>query len=281
MNRLLGAALLGVAFTPFEPGPVAAQAPSYAQHSNIDYAYVPPDKIVYVPLMRRLKARRVLEQLSEFLAPLRLPHAFFLETKQCDTVNAFYSSSTWSLNICYELVEFLEGVAPEADTPVEGISRDEVLAGALVGVVLHELGHAVFDMLQVPVFGREEDAADQMASFIALQFSKDVARTVVRSYAYLYLAFGGAPTDWGDYSDEHGTNPQRFYNTLCLGYGSDPEFFKDFVDRGWLPKERADNCAAEYQQLKHAFVTTVLPFIDPEQMKAVQARQWLAPQAPR
>ena len=29
----------------------------------------------------------------------------------------------------------------------------------------------LFDMLDVPVFGREEDAADETASFIALQFN--------------------------------------------------------------------------------------------------------------
>jgi len=277
MNRVIGAALLGFALIlpTFGARQALAQAPAYPQHGNIDYAYVPPDNIRFVPLMRRLKARRLLEQLSEFLAPLRLPHAFFLETKQCNTVNAFYNPDTWSLNICYELVEFIEGVAPKADSPVEGLTRDDVVTGALVGVVLHELGHGVFDMLQVPVFGREEDAADQMASFIALQFNKDVAQALVRGYAYLYLAFGGAPTDWGAYSDEHGTNPQRFYNTLCLGYGGDPAAFKDFVDRGWLPPGRAENCAAEYQQLKHAFATTILPFIDQEQTKAVQGRQWL------
>ena len=147
------------------------------------------------------------------------------------------------------------------------------MVGALVGVMLHELGHAVFDMIEVPVLGREEDAADEISTFIALQFNKDIARTVVRGNAYLYkvwYAFG-APL----YSDEHGTGLQRYFNSLCLAYGGDPNAFKDMVDKGELPKSRAENCAREYQQVKSAFEKTVLPYIDQEQMKKVQSRPWL------
>jgi hypothetical protein len=113
-----------------------------------------------------------------------------------------------------------------------------------------------------------------MASFIALQFSKDVARTITRGYAYFWSVLGN-PKEWAQYSDEHGTSAQRFYNTLCLGYGGDPQTFKEFVDKGWLPKERAANCAAEYEQIKLAFEKTILPFVDLELMKRVQARDWL------
>ena len=153
------------------------------------------------------------------------------------------------------------------------------MVGAFVGVMLHEVGHAVFYMLDVPVFGREEDAADQIASFIVLQFNRDVARTVTRGLAYVWSVLGN-PKEWAQYADEHGTAAQRFYNTLCLAYGGEREWFKDFVDKGWLPKERADNCASEYQQVKYAFVKTILPFIDQDLMKKVQARDWLKAAAP-
>ena len=33
----------------------------------------------------------------------------------------------------------------------------------------------------IPVFGREEDAADQLSAFLMLQFGKDVARTTIRA----------------------------------------------------------------------------------------------------
>jgi hypothetical protein len=37
------------------------------------------------------------------------------------------------------------------------------------------------------------------------------------------------------------------------------------------------NCASEYQQVRSAFTKTVLPFIDPDMMKAVQAKDWSQP----
>jgi hypothetical protein len=167
-----------------------------------------------------------------------------------------------------------------------------------VAVLMHETGHAIFDILDVPVFGREEDAADQMAAFIAVQFGKDVARSVIKGFAYFWLAVGNPPTKqpdpnapnypkdkqaqcWQDpfcaFSDEHGTGWQRMYNALCVAYGADPVTFKDLADAGWLPAGRAKDCSAEYQQLRFAFGTTVLPFIDQPLMKKVQSMKWLTP----
>jgi hypothetical protein len=147
------------------------------------------------------------------------------------------------------------------------------VVGALVGVLLHENGHATFNFYDVPVFGREEDAADEMSTFLALQFNSDVAQTIVKGYAYMakvWFAFG-APL----YSDEHGTGLQRYYNTLCLAYGAQPAQYKALIDKTDMPKDRIANCANEYQHVYAAFAKTVYPFIDQELMKKVQATPWL------
>ena len=57
--------------------------------------------------------------------------------------------------------------------------------------------------------------------------------------------------------------------------GADPQHFKDFIDKGWLPKERAAGCAAEFQQVREAFSKTVLPFINQGLIKKVQETDWL------
>jgi len=257
-------------------GPALAQAPADLSNSKIEFAYFPPKSEKFLPVLDRLKQHKVLEQLSQFLSPLKLPHKFYLVTNECGKINAFYSSDVRAIILCYEFIDFIERIAPKPNDPPGEFNRDEVLIGATAGVMLHEGGHAVFDMLEVPLFGREEDAADAMASFIALQFNKDVARTVVRGFAYVWKTFGN-PKEWGDYSDEHGTSGQRFYNVLCLAYGGDPATFKEFVDKGWLPKERAEGCASEYQQTRFAFTKTILPFVDLDLLKKVQAKDWLKP----
>jgi putative metallopeptidase DUF4344 len=271
------AGIAGIALGMVLSAPVLAQAPADLSNSKIEFAYFPPKTVKYQATMDRLKSRQVLEQLSQFLSPLRLPHKLYLVTQECgENPSPHYDPGSWAIFLCYEFSEILDRVAPKQGQPVQGFTHDEVVVGSYAGVVLHEAGHAVFDMLDVPVFGREEDAADEIATFIALQFNKDVARTVTRGYAYFWSVLGN-PKEWKEYSDEHGTSAQRFYNTLCLGYGGDPQTFKEFVDKGWLPKERAANCVAEYQQVKLAFEKTILPFVDLNLMKQVQSKDWLKP----
>ncbi len=273
VRRLLafGLTWLGLSWLGLSCAPAHAQAPSPI-NSKIEYSYIAPKSLKYVATADRLRQFQFLEQLSQFLSPLRLPHNFSMVALECGFVNAQYVPSRRRIELCYEFVEAIERVGPKQGEPTD-FSYEEVVVGSLVGVILHELGHAVFDMNEVPVLGREEDAADAISTFIALQFNKDVARTIVRGNAYLYkvwFAFG-APL----YSDEHGTGLQRYYNSLCLAYGADPELFKDLLDKGDLPKTRAANCSREYQQIKSAFEKTVLPYVDQEQMKKVQGRPWL------
>jgi hypothetical protein len=327
MNRMVSRFLLAVstAVPLLFSSPTMAQSPAAAvQNSKIvvyerekgDRGYwttgvgqgakqISPERMA---LRERMMKRRVLEEYAEFLSPLRLPYTLFLIASDCDGKawdSPYYDPYNHLINMCYSFIAAAEKSAQELAamqssrqlwTPV---SKEQLTAGLFASVLLHETGHAMFDLLSVPIFGREEDAADFMAAFIALQFGRETARTVIKGFAY-YWAYDAAqgadpnvekpntrdpnyPKDPGArcqldpfcaYSDEHGTASQRMYNTVCMAYGGDPDAFKDFVDVGWLPKERAEGCAGEYQRLKFAFEKTILPFIDQEQMSKVRAKVW-------
>ncbi len=276
MKSILSIAAFALAFT----SPSAAQQPQTAAQvtsdflaNRITYDYIEPRTQKSVETYGRMKQRQVLEELKEFLSPLKLSRTLRLRTKQCFEINAYYVPTEWGLNICYEYFEWLDRIAPKQPTK-EGFTREDVIVGGLVDAILHELGHAMFDFLNVPVFGREEDAADQMSGFLMLQFGKDVARTTIKGAAYTY-AVSNNPQSRTEFSDEHGASGQRFYNYLCIAYGGDPDVFQDFVDKGLLPKERAQNCGREYKQVERAFVKTILPYIDQNLMKQVRAKQWL------
>ena len=134
----------------------------------------------------------------------------------------------------------------------------------------------MFDYHAVPVLGREEDAADQFSAYLLLQFSKNDARRLIGGTAYAYNVEASAPsTKKNPFADEHGLPAQRFYNLLCMAYGADSEFFADLVDKGYLPKERAEGCADEYKQVTLAMNKLIRPFIDQTRAKRVRARQWL------
>jgi Putative metallopeptidase len=182
------------------------------------------------------------------------------------------------VTICYE---FLDDIWKNASngTPPAGLAPVDTVVGPFADVVLHEVGHAVFDMLSIPVLGREEDAADQFSAYIMLQLRKEEARRLVLGNAYQYksdLASAGPPPALKTFADAHGTPAQRFFNVLCIAYGADPELFRDVVDKGYLPKERAEGCEDEYRQVAYAFRKLIWPHID-RKLAARVHHHWLPP----
>ena len=88
--------------------------------------------------------------------------------------------------------------------------------------------------LKIPLFGREEDAADQFSTYIMLRFDKEEARRLILGSAYQYKGDLSSPTvtmAQQKFADEHGTPAQRFFNLLCMAYGADPKLFADVVDK--------------------------------------------------
>ena len=217
----------------------------------------------------------MLEEFGAFLAPLRLSGSLRLTAKECGSKNAYYSHLDRAIYLCYEIVREIVRGAPKATT-LQGISRGDAIVGGVLTALLHETGHALYNLLQIPVLGREEDAADQIAAYVMLQFGRDVARTTIKGDAWLWRS-----QDWSKQnqllSGEHSPPQQRFLAFLCMAYGADPDGFKDFLGFGWLPAQRSAGCAREYAQADLAFRKTVLPHVDRDLMKQVLARPWIRP----
>jgi hypothetical protein len=274
----------------------AAQTPALAEswetvapNPQISIEYRAPATADLTHVYETVKDRKVLEEMQRFLAPLHLPHHLSLVFAQCDPnhdrpdggVNAWYSPDERELRLCYEYVVDVIKLAPETVSPDGFITREASIVGAIIGTALHESGHMMFNMFDVPVFGREEDAADEMASYMALKFNKDVERTIVKGAVYYWSRNEDPPSEVQGkriFSDVHGTASQRMYNWLCLAYGADPQTFQEFVDKGWLPKARADHCPKEFAQLKRAFEATIDPFIDEDLMARAAKIDWLTPE---
>jgi len=70
-------------------------------------------------------------------------------------------------------------------------------SGNFSAFTLHEVGHATFDIFDVPLFGHPEDAADDFATYIMLQFGKGQARHFS----------GGAAWAWRAYLGDYKRNP--------------------------------------------------------------------------
>jgi hypothetical protein len=204
-------------------------------------------------IYREMRARRLLEGLRETLSIVRLPRPLTLRLAECDgDVDAWYAPETQSVTVCYEFIQEVQDRAPK-DTSPAGVTRHEAVVGPVAQVFLHETGYALFHLLDVPVLGREEDAADQLAALILLRLEPAQARQIIDGSAYLFASYAAEEKPGQDeLADDHSLFRQRLYSLLCLAYGSDRRAFRYLVDRGDLPEERARNCAAEYDQAAFA-----------------------------
>src|SRR5262245_6783304 len=253
---------LALAVTDASAATRKATAPR-AKPDSIDIAYVEPKSPNNQPVYRLLKERQALEKLRDLLKPLRLPHRLLLQTRDCDGIANAWSDEE-SVTVCYEYLDEVWKNAPETTTPA-GVAPIDALIGPFMDVFLHELGHAVFGIFKIPLFGREEDAADQFSTYILLRFDKEEARRLILGSAYQYKGDLLSPTvtmTQQKFADEHGTPAQRFYNLLCMAYGADPKLFADVVQKGFLPEDRAIGCEREYAQVAHAFDTLIGPHSD-------------------
>jgi hypothetical protein len=244
---------------------------------QVRYEYDDPSNAMQQGLHDRLRAMRVLERLSEFLSPLRLPRTLTLRIKGCDgRINAFYWD--YEVMVCYEYFDFLLKVAPDMPTP-EGLTREDALAGMTADVFLHETGHAVFDMLEIPFLGREEDAADEFSAYIILQMAKEFSRRLILGVAYLGSAQAqqamAHPVMLSQFADVHELPAQRYFNDLCMAYGQDPDLFADAIDYWHLPPTRAKNCSYEYRRFQFAFHELISPYVDAAMVQTVRAKQLL------
>ena len=255
-----------------------------AQPNRIRIEYVSPKNPAHQMLYDMIKEYRVLETLQQIFSPVRLPRDLTIKTLGCDGLSdSWYETddSVPTVHICYELLQDLLQTAPTETTPA-GITRHDAVVGQLLFWASHEVGHAVFDIFQVPIFGREEDAADQFAGYILLQFGKGQAREFVGGAVY---GFSELVNEYKKnpelkkrlekYSGVHGLPEQRFYNLLCLAYGANSTEFADVVDKGYLPKSRADNCEYEFQTFQSAWRREIKPHIDLNMAKAVLDTTWL------
>ena len=245
----------------------AATAAPY-KSKQIRVEYVLPKNPAHQFIYDRLKQARALERIQTLLSPLRLPRALLLKVSGCDgESNAWYDGD--SVTVCYEFLADLLKNAPEGTLP-SGITQQDAILGPLIDVFLHESGHAVFDQLKVPVLGREEDAADLFSAYIMLQLGKEDARRLILGNVYQYKADVVSPqVPLTKYADEHGIPAQRFFNVLCIAYGADQKLFADVVEKGYLPKKRAEGCDLEYEQTAFAFKKLIGPYIDQNLAKKV------------
>lgn len=200
-----------------------------------------------------------------------LPRSLNYVTMECGAVNAFYSRKLGAVIFCYEMIDDLlkmgsalsKGASDPKALMVEFV-RDNVRF-----IALHESGHALIDLLDLPAVGREEDSVDQLASVMLLTHAEnnetksDIARIFQLASVWFRVNSANVSPDARAFADEHSLDAQRYYNLLCMVYGVEPETNAGIVKRGMLPPERAERCKEESPKIYRSWARLLLPHFSP------------------
>ena len=247
----------------------AGQAPAGKTHS-FRVVYEDTTKPDLAPIAAKMKERKVLEGAAEMLSALKLPKTLTLKGANCGEANAWYDSETGAITFCYELVR--DFIKSAGNSGKFNLTPEQAVIGPFMFIVLHETAHAVFSVLAVPVLGREEDAADQVATYAATQLGGDFAERMLRAAAFMYDTDSARKPGEDDFADVHGLDRQRFYNVLCIAWGSDPKRYAFAKDLGKLPDERAEGCADEYHQVRYAVQTLIRKNVDQKEVDRIRQK---------
>lgn len=281
--------LLGLAYVA-----LASAAPAVAQKSTATPAQTVRITLAEPNNPEDAKVRQVLEErgwlspIRTYLDSFRLKRPVTLALRSCPGYGgAWYEDDT--VTVCYRYLGNIVRHASRAERPA-WVSEPEAIAGGVVDVFFHEFAHALLDQHAIPILGREEDAADQIAGYMMLSRGGAEAAGLVKGTAYLYLRWF---TDYGDgrwrtrdtlrtgarafAAEPHGSFDQRFYNIVCLAYGADEAAFASLATAADLPKDRAEGCSEEYELVRNAWTKLIAAHVDGTKAAAARSKSLLAP----
>lgn len=214
----------------------------------------------YIEIDSQVKNEKLLEKAADQLnRALILPHDIILRTKDCNDPNAFYDPADRSVTMCYELMERMYSVIKSSGVPADkSYAR---MFEAVRFVFLHEIGHSLIDAFKLPIGGNEEDAADRLAAYVSLtELGDEGIRSVYAAADVFSIESKRDNGKNNNLADEHLLQEQRFYNSLCMIYGSDTVKHRNIVSDGYLPKERAERCETEYKRTVESWANLLQPW---------------------
>jgi len=158
--------------------------------------------------------------------------------------------------------------------------------------LFHESGHLLIHELDLPVLGKEEDAAD-IAGVLEMFRSitdKDEAYNALNDVADYWTYSSNAMTD-EDFSynvntyDDHSLDVQRANNMVCLMVGKDQDEFADTAQAFEFDDDMIGQCLTDYEQADHSWTKVLASYVakapGPEIKVTYEATSSVAYEIPR
>ena len=166
-------------------------------------------------------------------------------------VGPHYDPQDRTITLSYGFVNYTAGVLK---TNFPELRRDDrefgkQLAAVDAFILVHEFGHAFIHAFDLPVLGREEDAADAVATVFLTRAVENGAEYAFDA-ARFFNALSSRQRNLApqDFFDEHSLDKQRAYSIVCWIAGSSEQSYREVARRRLLSEARQQRCPAEYQQ---------------------------------
>lgn len=117
------------------------------------------------------------------------------------------------------------------------------------------------------MLGKEEDAADALATILLLDDKSDEIETfntlidTVDGWYFNAVRTTGSGVDELSYYAEHSLDIQRAYAMVCLMVGADPKEFGETADIYEMEAERQEACAGTFAQARDSWSALLQPHI--------------------
>ena len=161
----------------------------------------------------------------------------------------------------YEFTAVVFEVITEANPKESPEEWGEAVGSVDSFILAHEFGHALIHNFNLPVLGREEDAADGIATVMLLKAEGGAA--YASEAAEFWANFSGRqnPPALVEYADNHSFDRQRAYNILCWVGGSNEAILQAFAENEVVPESRPASCPAEWQLLRRSVEQVLRPHL--------------------
>ena len=176
---------------------------------------------------------------------LRWPEFLGVFSFECGFANAFYwrdDEGNPGIGMCYELWRSIAETFGLVFTQGEAAP---LTYDTWMFILFHELGHALIDVSDLPVVAAEEDIVDAFSVVLLVAGGRPDAALSAAYYWFLADDNSRIPEVL---ADEHSIDAQRFYNTLCLVYGSDPTGYAWISEDIPEMEHRLARCPDEWAQ---------------------------------
>lgn len=224
---------------------------------SIEYQYLPAhtaEEKQALSIIQSSDAIRTVQGLSESAMIFTPKMTIIFGTKE----GPLYDPEQHQIQIPYSFLQHAIERFKSNNYQESGISEQQAALDTLLHTLLHELGHAFISANDIPVLGKEEDAVDNFATVLLLNYVNNGAEVAISAAdLFAYEDQQIEEFDSLDFIDEHSLDIQRYYYTLCLIYGSNPEQHSQLlsdIDKAFKT-EREDICLDEFARVTNSWMT--------------------------